>query len=578
MKSRNQILESASVREFDLLVIGGGIVGAGVTQDAASRGLSVLLVERDDFASGTSSRTTKLIHGGLRYLEQLKVNLTKELCHERALLEQLAPHLVRDFSFILPIAKDEKFFGLKAKVGLTLYDFLAGGNSGNHRHESLNQKELLEAAPALSSDLVNSGLRFHDCITDDSRLVLEVIKSACSDGAMAVNYMEVLDFITEDGVITGAKCKDRYAGNEISIRCKMIVNAAGVWTDDLLLKANPQWKSRVVPAKGVHIMVPPSAFETNNALFLPTGDGRYVFVVPWQRALMIGTTDTSFKGDLNQPLPNRDEVQYLINCVNRYTSGRKLTLKDVIAAWAGVRPLINEPVPAPKVDMHPKEAAKLAQAESSDAGTGTTANLSREHQIIEGPGGIIAMIGGKLTNYRLMATQALDKLTARHPEIAASKNQSRTRRMMIGGWADKNDFLTQTAAIAAKARKFSIEPATLDHLISSYGKDAQMIVDLVEQDPSLNERVCPDFPPIMAEIPFCVANEMAVSLEDLLFRRMRLGMLHQIQCRAAGPKVASLMQSLLNWDSSRAALELQALERTLDAHMASFRDVAAPVL
>ncbi len=566
MKNRSQILEIVTLREFDVLVIGGGIVGAGVAQDAASRGLSVLLVERDDFSSGTSSRTTKLIHGGLRYLEQLQLPLTKALCRERAVLEALAPHLIKDFSFILPLTKSDRLFGLKAQIGLTLYDLLSSSVSGIHKHERLAQKELLEAAPALSPQFVSGGLRFHDCITDDARLVLEVIKSACNEGAHAINYLEVVGFTQESGLIKGVQCRDRCRGEEISIRCKIVVDAAGIWTDELLQKSDPDWQPKVVPAKGTHIMVRPSAFETNSALFLPTEDGRYVFVVPWLRGLMIGPTDDFYQGDLNNPLPTKSEVDYLLQAVNRYSGEKKLSANDVVAAWSGIRPLINESPP-------------LAKGNNGQGASRKTTNLSRQHRIIEAPHGMIAIVGGKLTNYRLMANEAVDKIIDRLPPMPEVKQKctSRTKRIMLGGWTDKNDFLTVTAQIAAKARKLSIEPATLDHLISSYGKDAGVVVDLVEKQPLLNERICPDFPAIMAEVPFCVLTEMAVSLEDLLFRRMRLGMLHQIQCKAAAPKVASLMQGLLNWDDSRAALELAALEQTLDAHMQCFRQVESPV-
>jgi glycerol-3-phosphate dehydrogenase len=570
MKSRGQVLEIAALREFDVLVIGGGIIGAGVAQDAATRGLSVLLVERDDFSSGTSSRTNKIIDGGLHYLEKLKVNLTKELCQERALLEQIAPHLIRDFSFILPLTRDDRFFNLKAKIGLTLYDLLSGSMPGIHKHDGLSQKELLEAAPALSANVVAAGLRFHDCVTDDSRLVIEVIKSACNEGANAINYIEAIDFATENGITKVVRCRDRYSGNELSIRGKVVVNAAGVWADGLLQKSDQSWQANNVLLKGTHIMVPPSAFETNTALFLPAEDGRYIFVVPWQRAIMIGTTATSFSGDLNNPMPAREEIEYLINCVNRYCGEKKLSARDVIAAWSGLRTLINEPFPATKASNNGSNG-KAAE---------TAANVhTLEGQIVEGKDGMISLFGGKLTNYRLLASRAVDKITQHIPTDpqAKTKNVSRTKRIMLGGWSDKNDYLTATASIAAKARKLSIEPATLDHLISSYGKDAQAIIDIVEKQPALNERICPDFPPIMAEIPFCILTEAAVSLQDLLFRRMRLGMLHQIQCKQAAPKVASLMQSLLNWDDSRATLELAALEKTLDAHMESFRDVASAV-
>jgi glycerol-3-phosphate dehydrogenase len=571
MKSRAQVLEIAALREFDVLIIGGGIIGAGVAQDAATRGLSVLLVERDDFSSGTSSRTTKIIDGGLHYLEKLKMTLTKDLCLERAVLEQLAPHLIRDFSFVLPLTKDDRFFNLKAKIGLTLYDLLSGSMPGIHKHDGLTQKELLEAAPALSANVVAAGLRFHDCVTDDSRLVLEVIKSACNEGANAINYIEAIDFSTENGITKVIRCRDRYSGNELSIRGKVVVNAAGVWADELLQTSDKSWKTKNALQKGTHIMVPPSSFETNTALFLPVEDGRYIFVVPWQRAIMIGSTASDFSGDLNNPLPERKEIEYLLNCVNRYCGEKKLSSRDVIAAWSGLRSLVNEPFPASKTGHN---GSNGKSSEDAPAGVHTL-----EGQIVEGKDGMISLFGGQLTNYRLIASRAVDKITEHIPTDpqAKTKNISRTKRIMLGGWSDKNDYLTATASIAAKARKLSIEPATLDHLISSYGKDAQAIIEIVEKQPALNERICQDFPPIMAEIPFCILSEAAVSLQDLLFRRMRLGMLHQIQCKQAAPKVASLMQSLLNWDDSRATLELAALEKTLDAHMESFRDVAAVV-
>ncbi len=577
MKSRAQVLEIAALREFDVLVIGGGIIGAGVAQDAATRGLSVLLVEREDFSSGSSSRTNKVIDGGLEYLDQFKISSTRALCQERFVLGQLAPHLIRDSLFILPLTRSDRFFNLKAKIGLSIYDLLSGSMQGINKHDELSQKELLEAAPALSANVVASGLRFHDCLTDDSRLVIEVIKSACNEGANAINYLEAIDFASENGVTKVVRCRDRYSGNEISIRSKFVVNAAGVWAGALLQKS--QSDSPVKLEKTTHIMVLPSALEINTALYLPTEDKRYIFVVPWQRALMIGAATSPFTGDLGQPLPTRDDVSYLLTAVNRYCGDKKLSSRDVIAAWSGLAALNNE-------------SASLNNASANGQGNahdkrGTTvkskayrADAQAQHgQMFESADGLINLFGGKLTNYRLIAARAVDKITERNPTSpeAKAKNVSRTKRIMLGGWSDRNDYLTATASIAAKARKLSIEPATLDHLISSYGKDAQLIIDIVEKQPVLNERICPDFPPIMAEVPFCVLSEGAVSLQDVLFRRMRLGMLHQIQCKQGAPKVAMLMQSLLNWDDSRATVELAALEKTLDLHMESFREVASAV-
>lgn len=546
MKQRSQALETAPLREFDLVVIGGGIVGAGIAQDAALRGLSVLLLEKHDFSSGTSSKTTKLIHGGLRYLEQFHFSLTRELCRERERLEQLAPHLVRDFSFVLPLTKQDRFFGIKAQIGLTLYDILARDISPGHRHVKLSQKEVIESAPSLASSLITGGLRFHDCITDDSRLVLEVIKSACQAGALAINYVEVTGFDMEAGRLTAVDCHDRYSGKDFKVRMKSCVNAAGIWTDGLMRLIDKDWKPHVTPAKGIHIMVPQSAFETNTALFLPTKDRRYVFVVPWQRALMIGTTDTTYSGELDNPLPSRDEVDYLLSVVNSYTTSSRLNRSDVVASWAGLRPLVK-------------------------SGDGKqTGNLSREHVLFDGPGGIVGLIGGKLTNYRIMAVEVVNRVLERNPELGTpSSKASRSARTMLGGFSDKENFLTLTAQVAAKARRLGIEPATLDHLVASYGKDAETIVDFVEAEPGLNQRICPDFPPIMAEVLFSLIHESAVSLEDLLFRRIRLGLVHQKQCLEAAPRVAELVKSQLGWDEARTAIELDALQSVIREHFQS---------
>lgn len=572
MKSRSQVLQVAAEREFDLVIIGGGIVGAGVAQDAASRGLSVLLLEKDDFASGTSSRTTKLIHGGLRYLEQLQFRLTRELCQERGLLETLAPHMVRDFSFMLPITKGKKFFGLKADIGLTLYDLLSINARGVRTHQRLNRKETLGAAPSLNAALVSGGLRFHDCITDDSRVVIEVIKSACEFGALAVNYLEAVDFKTKDGRVEAIVCRDRFNGQDLVVRCRSCINATGVWSDILLRQLEPTWGSKVQPAKGTHIMLPLSCFETSTALFLPTNDGRYVFVVPWQKALMVGTTDIGYEGPLDNPVATTEEVDYLLGILNSYRkNGTKtnpdaqITRSDVIATWAGLRPLVGGE------DGGSQKHGAKKQGEEGAKDSEETATISREHLLFEGPYGVIGLIGGKLTNYRMLAIHVVDmalkQLVTQESKYHDFKH-SKTDKIMLGGWGDKTDYLNSTAQISAQARKLSLDPATIDHLIATYGKDALKIIELVEQNPSLSERICPDFPPIMAEVPYCLNNEMAISLEDILSRRIRLGFVHQGQCLESAPKVARLIQSLSYWDSQRAAVELSQFEKSLLAQLA----------
>jgi len=558
MKNRERTFELAKAREYDLIIIGGGIVGAGIAQDAACRGLSVLLIEKDDFAAHTSSKTTKLIHGGLRYLEQGHLKLTYQLSQERALLEQLAPHLVKDISFVLPLTDKDRIFGWKARIGLTLYDLLSSGlfHDGQH-HEKLEPKEIFEAAPALAQENITGGLRFHDAITDDARLVLTVIKSAMSQGAHVLNYLEAVNLKYHDKVVREVECRDRLDGATATLRCKVCVNAAGVFSDQIIGMVKKNWKPRIIPGKGIHIVLPFSAFPTNTGLFLPTPDKRYVFVLPWQRALMVGTTDSAYSGDLNNPVPTSDEIDYLLQILNKYNGGRPLNRTDVKAAWAGIRPLISP------VDLN-KAPEKSKQPETKVDNNGnslSTFKLSREHEIFIGPKGLVNVIGGKLTNYRLMAEQVIDRVLERYPDLTRVEGKrTRTKRLMLGGWLDKEDFLASTAVIASRARKLFLDPATIDHLTSTYGKEALTILDLIEINPELKERICPDFPPIMAEVNYSVEHEMAVSLEDVLSRRTRLAMLNQEQCLASAPKVVHYMQSLLDWDNIRVEAELIALE------------------
>lgn len=551
MKSRTETLQVAKHGMFDLLVIGGGIAGAGVAQNAASRGLSVLLVEKDDFASGTSSRTTKLIHGGLRYLEQFRLKLTRELCQERARLERLAPHLVRDFSFILPLSKAHPMFNWKMHLGLTLYDLVALSSQTPHHFDSLRPNAVLQSAPALSPRDLAGGLRFYDCITDDSRIVLEVVKSACQENALALNYIQAKGFVSKGNVLDGVVCRDRYTGEEFTVRAKSVVNATGVWADEVCSLADPNWTKKIAPSKGTHIIVPSSAFETSTALFLPTNDNRYVFVVPWQHALMIGTTDHYYEGDINNPIPAADEVDYLLNVVNSYTDTHKLTRSDITGCFAGLRPLVRFSA----VDDH------------------DTHSMSRDHAIFESALGLINVAGGKLTSYRLMAEEVVDKVMHRLTDVQAGP--SKTAEMMLGGWTHKNEYLAEVASMSAKARKTGMDPAIIDHLIASFGADADSIIDVVADHPELGERICPDFAPILAEVVFAVQHEMALCIEDVFFRRTRLAIVNARQTLEAAPKVAALMQRLLDWDKSRVQAELASLEGLLGEHLAPISDMVA---
>ena len=564
MKTRNQILELAPLREYDLIVLGGGILGAGVLQDAAARGLSVLLIEKEDFSSGTSSRTTKLIHGGLRHIEEGHLRLAKQLCEERSVLEQIAPHLVRDFSFVLPLMKKRPLFGLKATAALSVYDLFATKYIGSHKHRRLTGKDVVEAAPALSNTDVASGLQFYDAITDDSRLVIEIIKSAAAQGAHMLNYVEAVGFELENNQINIVSCRDRYSGQELRLKTKAVVNACGVWAGEVeslvnadVAGARPATgiRNRVSIVKDTHIVLPPSAFETNTALCLPNTDGRYIFVVPWQRALLVGSAENNYQGELTEANANSDEVDYLLDAVNRYNGQKRLGRQDVVSSWASYRPLFKSAGKEPRTTV-------------------VAEKTTRNFDLFDSPGKMVTVIGGELTNYRLIAMEVVTRVLKHFPAIA-KPGPSRTRNLMLGGWDDKDDFLTSTAIIAARARKLVVEPSTIDHLIASYGKDALSVLDTIEREPYLNQKICPDFPQIAAEVPFCINNEMSVSLQDLLFRRMRLGMLHHQQCFEASAKVARILQDLQGWDDVRTKAELVALSHSLGRSLEDLEQVYA---
>lgn len=545
MKTRPESIDAAVSNKFDLLIIGGGINGAGVAQNAASRGLSVCLLEKDDFASGASSKTTKLIHGGLRPLERLHRERSVALCKEKALLMRLAPHMVRECSFLLPLSNQRRLFNFKAGLALVLYDLLAWSTASRHTHRRINKRETFEKAPALDRNLVNGGLQFHEGITDDARLVLDVLKSACAGGALALNYCQVQSISHEaaTGVYT-VTARDRYNGVEILVRGQAVVNAAGAWSDQVGKLVDDRRRAHSIPSRGIHIIVPQSMFETNTALLLPGDDHRYVVVVPWQRALLIGTTDEKCEGDIENPVPTSEEIDYLLQAVNRYTATQKLQRSHVIASFAGVRALVNIP--------------------------GQRSGESDEHAIWTTENGIVNVTGGDLTTYRLLAEEVLTKLL---PVLSAGRQilPARTHSMMLGGWSDKDDYLARSAAITTSARKQSLDPAIIEHLLSNYGADAQLVVDIVERNSAYAERICPDFPAIMAEIAFCVTFESSVSLQDLLFRRLRLGFLHHKQCLNAAPRVGELMKVLLSWDDRRYDAELAAVSSLIAEHMAALK-------
>jgi glycerol-3-phosphate dehydrogenase len=527
-------LERLRREHFDVLVVGGGITGAGVAWDAAARGLRVGLIERADFAGGTSSRSSKLIHGGLRYLAQGRVVLTREAVQERGRLQRLAPHLVDLLPFAFPIfnGPPER---LKLAAGLWLYDAFAAG-SGAPRHSWLGREETLAAIPGLRQDGLSGAFLYRDARTDDARMVLEVLHAAAGAGAAVANYLSMEGLLSVKGRAAGVGALDRLSGETLEVQARVVVLATGVWLDRV---APPSGRGvRVRPAKGVHLFLSPGHVPQETALYLSTTrDRRLVFVIPWLGRTMIGTTDTAYEGDLASPRATAGDVRYLLDAVNAAFPGAGLGTADVLSSQAGLRPLISD----------------------GDE-EGSTAGLSREDRVFETEAGAIAIAGGKLTTFRRMAEKVVDLAVQRLG--APPGTRSPTAWLPLGGFPAPLDSAGYRGWLAAALAGVPPEARPVRaHLIGRYGARYSEVEALVGAAPQLGVPLCAGDPFLKAEALYAIQDEQAVSLADILVRRLRLALVTRDQGRAAAETVAGLLGRHLGWDAAGRARALQEYER-----------------
>jgi glycerol-3-phosphate dehydrogenase len=472
---------------FDVLVIGGGITGAGIALDAAARGLSVALVEQDDFASGTSGRSSRLVHGGLRYLEQRDFGLVRESLRERQILFRLAPHLVRPMPMYM--LADDRRSRARYRIGLTGYDLLAAGrNIGIHSSASAEQVE--GAFPGLAAR--SGGYRYFECQTDDARLTIEVARTAHGFGAVLANHTRA-DGIIGGARVAGAAAVDEVTGQRFEIRARATVNAGGVWADRIAGLAAGRTE-RLIPSKGVHLVFAPGAVRAKAALAVPSaaGDGRHVFLVPWQDRAYAGTTDTPYSGDLDHPAVDDSDRAYILAAVARNFPG--VTERDVVATWAGLRPLLSRD-------------GGQADARTSD--------LSRRHVIFEDPPGLYSITGGKLTTYRAMAEDLVDRVAA----ALSSSQPCRTRSIPLGlhGPASAASRLAN-----AEVARLGLPPRSGARLVQRYGDDWPEAVRMIGRDRALGEPAADGLPVLNVELELARSREMALTDEDVLVRRTRL--------------------------------------------------------
>src|SRR6266566_5690028 len=467
---RRDALAALGRDPLDVLVVGGGINGAGIARDAAMRGLRVGLVERGDLASGTSSRSSKRIHGGLRYLEQGDVRLVLEAVRERERLQRLAPHLVRPQEFVFPLYRGGPLGPLKLAAGLWAYDLLAGFWNVR-RHRMLSPKAVAEAEPALLRDGLCGAGQYWDCRTDDARLVLETALSAAGEGALIVSYAEVTGLVKEGGRIVGARVVDRLGG-EVVARAQVVVNAAGPWVDRVVALDAPETPPRLRLTKGVHVVVPHERVGNRAAVVLSAvADRRVMFVIPWGAHTLVGTTDTDHPGGPDvPPTVEPSDVCYLLDTVNHYFPAARLAPGDVVSAFAGLRPLI---APRGKATMSPSA-------------------VSREEEVFTSPSGLVSIAGGKLTTYRLVAKTVVDRVV---DALRAAGDRRRFQRSRTGEVPLPGDAVPPATLAAALSRDgHGVAPAVIDHLAGRYGSRLDEVLGLVARDQRLGE-------PIVAGLP-----------------------------------------------------------------------------
>ena len=524
-------LAGIEAQQFDVLIIGGGMAGAGVARDLALRGASVALFEKADFASGTTSRSSKLIHGGLRYLELFDFKLVRESLRERETLGRLAPHLIRPLPFLIPIYRSARRGLIKVRIGLTLYDWLTPGKRTD-RYQVIRPEAALALEPEVrAEDLKGAGFYFDDLLLSPERLCLENVLSACRHGARAFNYAAVEEVLRGPKGAEGLAVRDLLTDRVVRVRGRVIVNAAGPWVDRVRALAGISDRGAHVirTTKGIHCLLPRL---TERAVYLPAQDERMIFVIPWREFSLVGTTDTDFDGNPDRLWATKDEVTYLLGEVRGVLPDRRVTADNVLYTYAGVRPLTHEAGKSPS-------------------------RVSRQHRVwSEGPGGkFLTITGTKLTCFRSLAEEVSDRVMAR----LGRRARARTAGLTLDG-ADESAGRVEARAwmdVSAERAATGLARETLERLVETYGRNHVRVLDLARKLPGGSELLCHRNPEIVAQLHYAVAEELTVSLQDFLLRRTGIGQspCQGLDCALA---IAARLADLLGWNARRREAELAA--------------------
>ena len=537
-KNRLQIIEQMSKNSFDLLVIGGGITGGGIALDAAARGLKVALIEMQDFASGTSGRSTKLIHGGLRYLKQLEFKLVAEIGREREIIHRIAPHLTKPEPMLLPLVQKGSLGKFSARFGMWVYEWLAGVKK-EEQHKNLNIEETCKAEALLRKDNLLGGILFYEYRTDDARLTIEVLKEAVNRGALAVNYVKAAGFLYEEGKVCGVKAEDVLSGNVCEIKARHVINAAGPWVDDIddLEKIKSDHKLHIT--KGIHLVVDRKKLPVSQSLYFDTFDKRMIFVIPREGKTYVGTTDTFYEGDLAEPEITKEDKTYLLKCVNEYFPANKITEADIESGWAGLRPLISKP------------------------GKGAS-EISRKDEIFISASGLMIIAGGKLTGYRKMAQRIVDRVVLR---IKKEENRNipacTTQHIQLsGGKISVPEFASFVKNKIAGGVSLGLAYEEASALVYRYGSNTDELFSIIKK---LHEIEKSDLPLVLrAQLIYAVEHEMCQTPLDFFIRRTGLFYFDIEKVKKYKDALIPYMQKLLGEKEEFSLNHKAALQKALD--------------